>query len=286
MDPSRRGFLKIAGLSLVGAAGGSALTVRGSEPETRSSTHGSEPSGAGQRLAMVIDLRKFSKNDELLQRCIRACHEAHNVPDFGDDTKNEIKWIWAEDFETAFHSQEFHYLRADLQGKPTLLLCNHCDNPPCTRVCPTQATWKRDSDGIVMMDWHRCIGCRYCIVACPYGSRSFNWTDPRPYLEDPDPNFPTRMRGVVEKCTFCEERLAKGRQPACVEACTHDEIVFGDLNDPESKVRRLLAERLAIRRKPGLGTQPEVYYIVEDPRTLIEVAPAAVVSDVEEGDHA
>jgi len=286
MDPSRRGFLKIAGLSLVGAAGGSALTVRGSETEPASSAHGSETSTTGQRLAMVVDLRKFAKDDELLQRCVRACHDAHNVPDFGDDAKNEIKWIWAEDFETAFHSQEFHYLRADLRGKPTLLLCNHCDNPPCTRVCPTQATWRRDSDGIVMMDWHRCIGCRYCIVACPYGSRSFNWTDPRPYIEDPDPNFPTRMRGVVEKCTFCEERLAKGRQPACVEVCTNDEIVFGDLNDPESKVRHLLAERLAIRRKPGLGTQPEVYYIVEDPRTLIEVAPAAVVSDVEEGDHA
>jgi molybdopterin-containing oxidoreductase family iron-sulfur binding subunit len=92
------------------------------------------------------------------------------------------------------------------------------------------------------------------------------------------------MRGVVEKCTFCEERLARGLQPACVEVCANGEIVFGDLNDPESEVRRLLTEHLAIRRKPGLGTQPEVYYIVEDPRTLMEVAPAAVVS--EEGGHA
>jgi molybdopterin-containing oxidoreductase family iron-sulfur binding subunit len=137
-----------------------------------------------------------------------------------------------------------------------------------------------------MMDWHRCIGCRYCIVACPYGSRSFNWTDPRPHIPNMTTEYPTRMRGVVEKCTFCEERVAKGRLPACVEVCTNDEIVFGDLNDPESKVRHLLAERLAIRRKPDLGTHPEVYYIVEDPRTLIEVAPAAVVSDVGEGDHA
>jgi molybdopterin-containing oxidoreductase family iron-sulfur binding subunit len=140
-----------------------------------------------------------------------------------------------------------------------------------------------------MMDWHRCIGCRYCVVACPYGSRSFNWQDPRKAdnLSNPDPNYPTRMRGVVEKCTFCEERLAKGQQPACVEVCENDEIVFGDLNDPGSKVRQLLAEHLAIRRKPGLGTQPEVYYIVEDPRTLQEMAPAAVTTETaEEGDHA
>jgi molybdopterin-containing oxidoreductase family iron-sulfur binding subunit len=91
---------------------------------------------------------------------------------------------------------------------------------------------------------------------------------------------------VVEKCTFCEERIARGEQPACVEVCSNDEIVFGDLNDPHSKVRRMLAEHLAIRRKPGLGTKPEVYYIVEDPRTLQEMAPAAVVAEGEEGDHA
>jgi len=291
MDGSRRGFLKIAGLSVLGAAGGSALVARGNEPGG-STQHGDEAKPGTKRYAMVIDLRKFAKDDALLDRVVDACHRTHNVPDFADDPKNEVKWIWVEDFETAFHSQEFHYLREDLKGKPTLLLCNHCDNPPCTRVCPTQATWRREQDGIVMMDWHRCIGCRYCVVACPYGSRSFNWKDPRraPNLQDPDPNFPTRMRGVVEKCTFCEElisrQLAKGEEPtpACVAACSNDEIVFGDVNDPQSKVRQILAEHLAIRRKAGLGTRPEVYYIVEDPRTLLEVAPAAVVS--EEGNHA
>jgi molybdopterin-containing oxidoreductase family iron-sulfur binding subunit len=283
MDETRRGFLKYAGLTALGAAGaaGSLTATPSAEGDAE---HGDLPAPGTRRWAMVIDLRKFGKNDALLETIVQACHREHNVPDFGDDPKNEIKWIWTEEFETAFHSQEFHYLRQDLKAKPTLLLCNHCDNPPCTRVCPTQATWKRENDGIVMMDWHRCIGCRYCIVACPYGSRSFNWTDPRPHIDNPDPAFPTRMRGVVEKCTFCEERLAKGREPACVEACPNGEIVFGDLNDPRSEVRKVLAERLAIRRKPGLGTQPEVYYIVEDPRTLMEVAPAAVVS--EEGDHA
>jgi molybdopterin-containing oxidoreductase family iron-sulfur binding subunit len=168
-----------------------------------------------------------------------------------------------ENFEHAFPSHENHYLSEKLHHQDFPLLCNHCDNPPCTRVCPTQATWKRDKDGIVMMDWHRCIGCRYCIAACPYGSRSFNWRDPRPHIPgELNHAFPTRERGVVEKCTFCEERLAQGKQPACVEACRSGAIAFGDLEDPDSKVRHLLKENFTIRRKPGLGTQPEVYYIV------------------------
>jgi molybdopterin-containing oxidoreductase family iron-sulfur binding subunit len=286
MDSSRRGFLKLAGVTALGAAGAGTLRARPSAEASTGVTPGEVPEPGTKRWAMVIDLRKFGKDDALLERCVRACHEAHNVPDFGGDPKNEIKWIWTEPFETAFHSQEFHYLRADLEGKPTLLLCNHCNNPPCTRVCPTQATWRRPSDGLVMMDWHRCIGCRYCVVACPYGSRSFNWTDPRPHIADAHEDFPTRMRGVVEKCTFCEERLARGQLPACVEACPNGEILFGDLNDPESEVRRALEDHLAIRRKPDLGTSPEVYYIVEDPRTLMEVAPAAVVSEPEGGDNA
>jgi len=284
MDGNRRDFLKLAGLTALGATGVTAVRAT-ADNAPAADPHG-EPSTDGVRLAMVIDLRKFVKDDRLAKKCIEACHVAHNVPDFGADPKNEVKWIWTEPFETAFHSQEFHFIREDLKEKPTLLLCNHCDNPPCTRVCPTEATWKRESDGIVMMDWHRCIGCRYCVVACPYGSRSFNWKDPRQAIDDPTTEYPTRMRGVVEKCTFCEERLARGQQPACVEACDNDELVFGDLNDPSSKVRQLLTERMAIRRKPGLGTQPEVYYIIDDPRTLQEVAPAAVVEVPEGGDDA
>ena len=153
------------------------------------------------------------------------------------------------------------HLADDLLHDEVLVFCNHCDNPPCVRVCPTQATWKRD-DGIVMMDWHRCIGCRYCVAACPYGSRSFNWRDPRPSIEEVQQDYPTRTRGVVEKCTFCDARLAKGQPPACVEACKTGCLKFGDLEDPDSEVREVLRERHAIRRKPGLGTQPQVYYLV------------------------
>jgi molybdopterin-containing oxidoreductase family iron-sulfur binding subunit len=113
-----------------------------------------------------------------------------------------------------------------------------------------------------MMDWHRCIGCRYCMAACPYGSRSFNWADPRPHIREISPDFPTRTKGVVEKCTFCEDRIADGRSPACVEVCPNKALVFGNLSDAESPVRQLLKTRYSIRRRPELGTRPEVYYLV------------------------
>ena len=114
-----------------------------------------------------------------------------------------------------------------------------------------------------MMDQHRCIGCRFCMAACPYGARSFNWGDPRPHIKgELNHEYPTRERGVVEKCTFCEERLAEGEEPACVAACKSGAMTFGDLEDPDSEVRRLLEENFTIRRKPELGTHPEIYYIV------------------------
>ncbi len=270
---NRREFLKLAGLSALGVAGAGSLKLA---TDAHATTAASSAPAGSKRLAMVIDLRKFGADGELAKRCAEACHRVHNVPDF-ERPKDQIEWIWSDGFEHVFHDQELHYVRKDLADKPTLLLCNHCDNPPCARVCPTEATWKRSSDGVVMMDWHRCVGCRYCILACPYGSRSFNWRDPRTVL-DPDkidPTFPTRMRGVVEKCNFCEERLAKGQLPACVAECSNDEMIFGDLNDADSDVRQILEQQLAIRRKPGLGTQPEIYYIVDDPSTLGAAQPPA-----------
>jgi molybdopterin-containing oxidoreductase family iron-sulfur binding subunit len=102
------------------------------------------------------------------------------------------------------------------------------------------------------------------VAACPYGSRSFNYKDPRPFIDEIEEAFPTRTKGVVEKCTFCEERLARGEQPACVEACAKrgKALTFGDLDDPNSEVRKVLEEHFTIRRRPELGTKPQVYYIV------------------------
>ena len=149
-----------------------------------------------------------------------------------------------------------------MKENPFILLCNHCSNPPCVQVCPTKATFKRKEDGVVMMDFHRCIGCRYCMAGCPFGARSFNWGDPRPYIKDANMQFPTRRKGVVEKCNFCAERLAVGQIPLCVEACKAKALVFGDVMDPESEVRKLLAENYTLRRKVELGTRPNIYYII------------------------
>ncbi|MBS1262122.1 MAG: Menaquinone reductase, iron-sulfur cluster-binding subunit [Calditrichaeota bacterium] len=260
----RRNFVRVAGLGALGAAAAPASTLLAEPAASRAKTASAKPLTA-KRWAMVVDTRKAT--EENVRAAIDACHREHNVPDL-HGTKDEIKWIWAESFEHAFHEQDLHYIPSAMKQAPTLLLCNHCDDPPCTQVCPTGATFKRERDGIVMMDWHRCIGCRYCIVACPYGSRSFNFRDPRAHIAEIDPEYPTRMRGVVEKCTFCEERLARGREPACVEATkASGMMVFGDLEDPDSEVSRAVRAHFCIRRKPGLGTQPEVYYIVPEVKT-------------------
>jgi len=257
MSIDRREFLKIAGLTVLGIAGKQATDVLLCQgiPQTYKKTEALN----AKRWAMVIQPLKCLKSKGC-DDCTKACHSTHNVPKF-DNTKDEIKWIWKEHFEHAFPEQKHEFVSENLKHKDVLIFCNHCDNPPCVRVCPTQATWRRD-DGLVMMDQHRCIGCRYCVAACPYGSRSFNWRDPRDYIEKINPEYPTRMRGVVEKCNFCAERLAIGLQPACVDACKHGAMTFGDLADPNSEIRKLLHSNYSIRRKPNLGTNPEIYYIV------------------------
>ncbi len=249
MNEGRRNFLKTATFGALGVAVSHALPA---------AAEGASVTG-GRRWAMLIDTRKCL-DQKGCTRCAEACHVAHNVPAL-PNPRHEVKWIWKEKFREAFPDQEAEYFDETLTSSTTLVFCNHCDRPPCVRVCPTQATWRR-GDGIVMMDWHRCIGCRYCVAACPYGSRSFNWVDPRPHIAEITPTYPTRTRGVVEKCTFCEERLEEHRPPACVEACEATALMFGDLADPGSEVREVLRTRFAVRRRPGLGTHPEIFYLV------------------------
>jgi Fe-S-cluster-containing dehydrogenase component len=256
MEITRRKFLKIAGAStIVGIFGGwSAVEVLApGELESRQSPQVL----TAKRWAMVVDTKSM---DEATARiCIGACHRVHNVPSI-DDPKSEVKWIWLETFEHAFPLNNHEYLAESMKERRFLVFCNHCDDPPCVRVCPTKATWKRE-DGIVMMDQHRCIGCRYCMAACPYGSRSYNWKDPRPFIKKGNPDYPTRSKGVVEKCTFCAERLDQGLMPACVEA-SKGALIFGDLADSASEVREILRTHYTIRRKLSLGTDPSVFYMV------------------------
>jgi Fe-S-cluster-containing dehydrogenase component len=257
MELTRHEFLKKAwrtGLIIFGGA--SFELVSGA-----SLAAGEQPAAAGKRLAMSIDVRACMKAGQCV-KCIDACHRGHNVPAI-PDVKHAITWIWRDDLERAMPGVMDSYSGAAFHGAKPVLLCNQCGNPPCVRVCPTGATWKR-GDGIVMMDQHRCIGCRYCMAACPYGSRSFNWSDPRKFLAKKSINkdYPTRTKGTVEKCDFCAERVDRGLGPLCAAACAEKAITFGDLREDGSAVRKALAGRIALRRKPELGTDPAVYYLL------------------------
>lgn len=154
--------------------------------------------------------------------------------------------------------------------------CLHCQHAPCVEVCPVQATFVRD-DGLVAMDYDRCIGCRYCEVACPFDARTFNWgerTDQNPFVPTWGiPEIERRPRGVVEKCTFCNHRIDHGlaiglipgvdreATPACVNVCPVGARAFGDLKDEDSDVSHLIAENPTLRLREELGTEPSVYYI-------------------------
>jgi Fe-S-cluster-containing dehydrogenase component len=267
MDESRRRFLKELSYTALGVGCGlplleAACTARGQTP--------ADAAAPRSQWAMVVDTEKCLRED-VRRACIEACDREHNVPHIPDPA-DEVKWIWTEEYQHVFPDQVHVHSPAAERAAPVLVLCNHCTNPPCVKVCPTGATWKREQDGIVMMDMHRCIGCRYCIAACPYGSRSFNWRDPRPYLASDaggklPSDYPPRTKGVVEKCTFCAERIRDGRSPACVEAASRvpggeGALTFGNLAEPDSEVNRILRERNTIARRVGLGTGPNVFYIV------------------------
>ena len=258
-ETSRRSFLWATGLAAVSFGAGIPIA------KCLSSSHGHHEAdeGEGPRWAMVVDTKKCSQADGCTA-CSKACHEIHNVPEI-DNPEEAVKWIWQSDFEGAGLGHAHEFLSDEVKNRQVPVLCNHCDNPPCVRVCPTQATWKR-KDGIVMMDMHRCIGCRYCIVGCPYGARSFNFSDPRPHVAETEFDFPTRSKGVVEKCNFCAEKARFSKDgtwtPECVAKCPEGALIWGDIRDESSEVRKVLAERFTVQRKSELGTRPHVFYVL------------------------
>ena len=262
----RRQFLKLGLAGAAVAAAGPKLLASNSKnaPKSDSGTEGTHS------WAMVIDQAKCRGCGQ----CTLAC-QAFN------DTHPDIEW------NRLIETGEFG-------GQKTFISvpCMHCEDAPCVHICPVSATYHRD-DGIVMMDYDRCIGCRYCEVACPYGCRSFNWEK----FDDDNPAVPTygqpqvarRPRGVVEKCSFCFQRIDRGLEmglkpgvdqaatPACVVACPLGARMFGDLNDPDSPVSKILAHHASFRLKEGLGTGPRVYYLPvhnEESEELIEEVPA------------
>ena len=242
----RRKFIKRSGTLLAGASGALSL------PVLSSCTADAAVSGSilgGKRMGMVIDLTKCREG---CTACMDACREENNVA-FHEDERWDVHWIRKVDIRQ----------KEDGEGgeeKSVLLMCNHCDHPPCAQVCPVQATYKRE-DGIVLVDHHRCIGCRYCMIACPYNARYFNFKEGE---EWPNKEYPKRSHGVAESRNFCAHLVDNGELPACVSACEATgarALVFGDLNDHGSEVATLVAEAPTRRIREDLGTEPKVYYI-------------------------
>lgn len=199
--------------------------------------------------------------------CVRACVEENNL-----DRESGMAYIKIFENEKgtmsleSANSQFFHEVPAEghfYMGTQ----CFHCENPPCVKVCPVQATWK-EPDGIVVVDYDWCVGCRYCLAACPYFGRRFNWSEPKVPENEMNKNQHylgnrLRKKGVMEKCTFCIQRTRDGKLPACVEACPTGARVFGNLLDPNSEIRWVLANKKVFRLKEDLGTEPKFWYFMD-----------------------
>jgi Fe-S-cluster-containing dehydrogenase component len=201
------------------------------------------------------------------RKCAEACHVENN-----HDRRTNNSYIRVFEMEQGSldleHGDATYDHPVPAPGKFYLpVQCQQCDNAPCVDVCPVQATWK-ESDGIVVVDYDWCIGCRYCEAACPYHARRFNWRKPEvPASEiNPDQGYlSNRMRpqGVVEKCHFCLHRTREGRQPACLEACPTGARVFGNLLDPDSEIRWVLGNKRVYVLKEELGTRPRFFYFFD-----------------------
>jgi molybdopterin-containing oxidoreductase family iron-sulfur binding subunit len=202
-----------------------------------------QPASAQIRWGMLVDSNRCSAGCDA---CVSACNK-ENALDSGIDPRQRPQWI---------RKIEIKEVRT---GRTAFapVMCQHCASPPCVDVCPTGASFKR-ADGIVLVDRHSCIGCRYCMMACPYKARSFVHEP----LDSQNPEVP-RGQGCVESCTMCVHRVDKGLQPACVEACAaagEGALLFGDLNDPGSEISRRLRSVATTQLRADLQLDPGVRY--------------------------
>jgi molybdopterin-containing oxidoreductase family iron-sulfur binding subunit len=202
------------------------------------------------------------------RRCVEACVAENN-----QSRDSEIQYIRVLELNTGklnLNESDHYYDGKTVPRKDKWYLpiqCMQCENPPCVKACPVEATWK-EPDGITVIDYDWCIGCRYCQTACPYGARHFNWNEPVIPAQqiNPDTHYlgnRPRRRGVMEKCTFCIQRTRKGRQPACLEACPTGARVFGNLLDPKSDIRYVLENKTVFRLKEELGAEPKFWYYAD-----------------------
>ncbi len=231
---SRRNFVKGAGAAAVAGLGAAALPRAARGAKTDRKPH----------YGMLIDVRRCIG----CQACSVACKAEFDVP-LGA-TRSWVEYV-----------EKGEYPNVGLSFLPRL--CNHCNHPPCVPVCPTGATCKRAEDGIVVTDPDICIGCKYCILACPYDARFLN-----------------PVTGAADKCDFCLHRVSQGLQPACVETCIGRARIFGDLNDPDSEISKRIASNPVTVLRQGQGTEPNVYYIAADHSDEHDVAHRGKYVDV------
>jgi tetrathionate reductase subunit B len=218
-DFSRRHFL---GLALAGgAAAGLGVGIR----RTSESAESASPQATRGKYALVIDTAKCTG----CQACVEACNQRNDLPEGQSYIHGKVK---GDEHLTWY----------------LMVQCQHCADPPCEPVCPTNATYVRD-DGVVLIDEKLCVGCKYCMYACPYDARIFD-----------------RHRGVADKCWLCLDWVLAGGEPACVQACVPGARLFGRLDDPDSAVSQLVESGQAKQLHPALGTDPAVLrYVIEDP---------------------
>jgi len=236
-DISRRDFLRsgaaVATTTL--APGVTLIAFGGSAAEAKAD--------AGKRWGLLIDANKCASD---CSACVSACSTENGWKGNGN-AETDVQWI-----------RKITLNNTETGREVTMpMMCQHCEDPPCVDVCPTGASFKRE-DGIVLVDKHTCIGCRYCMMACPFKARSF--------VHEPVNNQKShapRGQGTVESCTLCVHRVDKGGVPACVEACEatgHGAIIFGDLKDPQSDIAKRLVEYQSVALRPDLDLNPGVRY--------------------------
>jgi Fe-S-cluster-containing dehydrogenase component len=266
----RKGSTRREALVWAGAAGLALGRTALAEGKTPLAT--ATPGRETHRFGMAIDLDRCLR----CQACVVACAAENNVPPLGRRNSGLSRPIhWMDMLATSARGPASGVSRG-----PLPIPCMHCERPECVRVCPVGATYRAD-DGVVAQIWERCIGCRYCMIACPYSRRYYNWTAPSWPGDDPsstNPDVAVRPAGVVEKCTLCQHRIRAlyerarldetpvadvdlRRLPACAATCPSEAITFGDLADPKSALSTLAQSPRAVRLLERLGTGPKVFYL-------------------------
>jgi Fe-S-cluster-containing dehydrogenase component len=287
-DPARRAFLRSAAAAAASLAGCGGLSL---EDLLRKRFRELSPEEVRRALARVEarNLERYGRATHVsargpregvefgygldlsrcigCRRCVYACVQENNP----SRAAPQIHWIRVLQMEKEhgvdLSHAEIYYEPAEVPEPGKFYFpvqCQQCRDPPCVKSCPTQATWKEE-DGIVVVDYDWCIGCRCCMAACPYGARHFNLATPTlpPEELNPDQHYlgnRPRPKGVVEKCTFCIQRVREGRYPACVEICPVGARKFGNLLDPQSEIRRVMETKRVFIFKEELATHPQFYY--------------------------